>query len=82
MWQAGRQAAQTAENLLYSIGNVAMAANNVGNMGPKAVAEKAAKEISKVLIFQHEETLLENRKKLNHHDNTKMLTTDKTKKPH
>ena len=59
-----------------------MAANNVGNFGPKAVAKKAAKETGKALIFQHEETLSENRKKSDHHENTKMPSTDKTKKPH
>lgn len=79
-YKYGCQAAKATENTLYSVGNVAMAANNVGNFGPKAVAKKAVKETGKAMIFQHEQAIANNRRKPDSTTNTNPSTTDKTKK--
>jgi hypothetical protein len=39
-----------AENGLYAIGNTVLAANNVDNLGIKAIAKRAAKDTGKALV--------------------------------
>lgn len=79
-YKYGCQAAKAAENTLYSVGNVAMTANNIGNFGAKAVAKKAVKETGKAMIFQHEQAITDGRRKPDSTTNTNPSTTDKTKK--
>ena len=38
------------QNTLYSVGNVALTAHHVKNLGIKAVAKKAAKETGKAVL--------------------------------
>ncbi|XP_062598431.1 spartin-like isoform X1 [Saccostrea cucullata] len=46
----GSEAAKLSENALYTVGNVAMTAYNVDNLGVKAIAKRAAKETGKELV--------------------------------
>lgn len=46
----GSEAAKLSENALYAVGNVAMTAYNVDNLGVKAIAKRAAKETGKELV--------------------------------
>ena len=46
----GSHAGQLAENGLYAIGNTVLTANNVDNLGIKAIAKRAAKDTGKALV--------------------------------
>lgn len=46
----GSEAAKLSENALYAVGNVAMTAYNVDNLGVKAIAKRAAKDTGKELV--------------------------------
>ena len=49
-YRYGSEAAKLSENALYAVGNVAMTAYNVDNLGVKAIAKRAAKDTGKELI--------------------------------
>ncbi|KAF6027047.1 SPG20 [Bugula neritina] len=46
----GQQYGEAAENALYTAGNTALAAHNITQLGPKAIAKKAAKDTAKAVI--------------------------------
>lgn len=49
----GPEAARATEDALYTAGSAAITAQNVGDLGPKAVAKKVAKETGKQVVNGH-----------------------------
>ena len=50
----GNEAGKLTHNALYATGNVAIATNNVSNLGVKAIAKRVAKDTGRAMVKDYQ----------------------------